>query len=60
MGYAANKLVPVDVVVKDVSPLDTKGHNVAEDTLCIEPGLSRYEGNEVFFNRLATSLTIVP
>jgi hypothetical protein len=37
MGYAANKLVPVVVVVKDFPPLDTIGHNVVEDALCIEP-----------------------
>jgi hypothetical protein len=38
MGQATNKLIPIDAVVKDVPPLDTKGHNVVEDTLCIECG----------------------
>jgi hypothetical protein len=28
-----------------------------EDTLCIEPGLSWYEGNEDFLYKLATSST---
>ncbi len=31
MGLAANKLIPVDVVVRDVPSLDTKGHNVVEE-----------------------------
>ena len=30
MGLAANKLFPVGVVVRDVPPLDTIGHNVVE------------------------------
>ncbi|MEA3436201.1 MAG: hypothetical protein U9R43_07020 [Thermodesulfobacteriota bacterium] len=34
IGLATNKLIPVDVVVKGVPSLDTKGHNVVEDTLC--------------------------
>ena len=32
MGPAANKFVPVSVVLNNVSPLDTKGHNVVEKT----------------------------
>ena len=60
MGLVANKLIPVGVVVKDISPLDSIGHNVVEDTLCIEPGLSRYEGNEDFLYKLATSPTTSP
>jgi hypothetical protein len=53
MGLVTNKLVPAGVVVRDVPSLDTKGHNVVEDTLCIEPGLSWYEGNEDFLYKLA-------
>jgi hypothetical protein len=30
MGLAANKVVQVDVVVKDFPPLDTRDHNVVE------------------------------
>jgi len=49
MGQATSKLIPVGVVVRNVPPLDTKGHNVVEKTRRIEPGLSWYEGNEAFF-----------
>ena len=49
MGQATSKLIPVGVVLKDFPSLDTKGHNVVEKTRRIEPGLSWYEGNEVFF-----------
>jgi hypothetical protein len=37
MIWATNKLIPVVVVKNDISPLDTIGHNVVEDALCIEP-----------------------
>jgi hypothetical protein len=33
MGYPANKLIPVVVVVEDVPSLDTKGHNAVEKTI---------------------------
>ena len=52
MGLATNKLIPVDVVLKDFPSLDTKGHNVVEKTRRIEHGFSRHEGNEVFLNKL--------
>ena len=32
MGPAANKFIPVGVVVRDIFPLDSIGHNVVEDT----------------------------
>ena len=54
MGLAANKLVPVGVVVRDVPSLDTKDHNVVEKIRRIESRLSRYEGNEDFLNKLST------
>jgi len=46
MGLAKNKLIPVDVVVKDVSSLDTACHNM-EKIRRIEPGLSWYEGKKL-------------
>ena len=54
MGLVANKLVPVGVVVRDVPSLDTKGHNVVGDTLCIASldCLGMSEGNEAFLNKL--------
>ena len=54
MGLATNKLIPVDVVLKDFPSLDTKGHNVVEKIRRIEPGLARNEGNEDFLNKLST------
>ena len=53
MGLATNKLIPVDVVVKNFPSLDSKGHNAVEDTRRIELGLFWYEGNEVFLYKLA-------
>ena len=50
MGLVANKLVPVDAVVRDVCPLNTERYNVVEKIRRIEPGLSRHEGNEAFLN----------
>jgi|LGOV01.1.fsa_nt_gb hypothetical protein len=32
MGLATNKLIPVGVVVRDISPLNTERHNMVEDT----------------------------
>jgi hypothetical protein len=32
MGLVTNKLIPAGVVVRDVSPLDTKGYNVMDKT----------------------------
>jgi hypothetical protein len=44
----ANELIPIDAVVRDVPSLDTVRHNM-EKIRRIEPELSWYEGNEVFF-----------
>jgi hypothetical protein len=52
MGLVANKLVPVDAVVKDSPSLDTARHNM-EKIRRIEPGLSRHEGNEDFLYNLS-------